>query len=327
MSQYSEAVSRLGQRNLTGDPRALFMVEFGNMVIQSYDEANDYKDLAYKKTLRGAKADTFSIIGRKRDAAEHTPGELILGGSIPQNDIVIETDNMVYDAVFIAEFDELLNHFSVREPYAHQLGQSLGALRSKRIAIMHILASRKFYVGANPVGVPQGQPNPMYFFDANMKTSASALESAFWSSKQYILENDMSGQPVNARLPHQQVLLLARNFGLAADGNAANPNAGSGNRITGELGRVVGMSVAGSNHIPKTDLTGVGPTKYQGNFSTTVGHIGNQMAVGTLESRGMQITVKDQPERLGTLLIASELYGNGILRPEMSIELATAVRS
>lgn len=327
MSQYTDAASRLGQRNLTGDPRAMFLIEFGNLVITAYDEANDYDDLRYKKTLRGAKADTFPIIGRKRDAAEHAPGELILGGTIAMNDIQIEVDNMVYDAVFIAEFDELLNHFSVREPYAHQLGQSLGSLQAKRIAIMHILASRKYYVGNTPTNVPQGQPAPTYFYDANMKTSASALETAFWSAKQFLLENDMSGQTISARLPHQQLLLLARNFGIATDGTAANPLSGSGNRITGELGQVVGMSVKGTNHIPKTDLSGVGPTKYQGNFSTTVGHISNSMAVGSLESRGMQVTVKDQPERLGTLLIASQLNGHGPLRPECSIELATAIRS
>jgi hypothetical protein len=301
-------------------------VEFGNMVITTYDEANDYDDLRFKKTITQGKSDLFSIIGRKRDAAEHTPGEEILGGQIPHNDISIDVDNMVYDAAFIADFDELLNHISVREPYAHQIGQSLGSLQAKRIAIMHILASRKYWSGGAASGVPQGQPAPTYFWDANMKTSASALETAMWSSKQFILENDMSGQKVNVRLPHQQVLLLARQFGLSS-GDVARPEAGSGNRVSGELGQMVGMKVSGTNHIPKTNLTGVGPTKYQGDFSTTVGHIGNSMAVGSLERKSMQITVKDQPERLGTLIIGSQLNGHGTLRPECSIELATAVRT
>jgi hypothetical protein len=295
------------------------------MVITSYDEINDYDDLRYVKHISQGKADTFPIIGRKRDAAEHDPGEIILGGKVEHNDVSIDVDNMVYDAIFLPEIDELLNHIEVRAPYASQLGQSLGSLQAKRIAIMHILASRKYYVAGVPTGVPQGQPAPFYISDAAMKTSASVLESAFWSSKEYILENDMSGQEVNARLPHQQVLLLARNFGLATDGTAANPNAGSGSRITGELGQIVGMRVKGTNHIPKTNIT-VGPTKYQGDFSTTVGHIGNKMAVGSLERKALQMTLKDQPERLGVLMIASQLNGHGVLRPECSIELATAAR-
>nr|WP_316651523.1 hypothetical protein [uncultured Gellertiella sp.] len=326
MSQYTDAVSRLGQRAQAGDPRALFLVEFGGMVITAYDEVNDYDSLRYVKHITQGKSDTFPIIGRKRDAAEHEPGELIIGGKIEHNDISIDVDNMVYDAVFIAEIDELLNHIDVRAPYAKQLGQSLGSLQAKRIAIMHILASRKFWVAGAPVNVPQGQPAPTYFYDAAMKTSASALESAFWQAKQFLLENDMSGQEINARLPHQQVLLMARNFGLDPSTGTQRSESGSGNRVTGELGQVVGMAVAGTNHIPKTNIT-TGPTKYQGNFSTTVGHIGNSMAVGSLERKALQMTMKDQPERLGTLLIASQLNGHGTLRAECSIELATAVRS
>lgn len=326
MSQYTDAASRPGQRAGAGDPRALFLVEFGGMVITAYDEVNDYDDLRYVKHITQGKADTFPIIGRKRDAAEHEPGELILGGTIEHNDVSITVDNMVYDAVFLPEIDELLNHIAVREPYAQQLGQSLGSLQAKRIAIMHIKASRQYYVGNTPTGVPQGQPAPTYVYDTNMKTSASVLESAFWTAKQFLLENDMSGQEINARLPHQQVLLLARNFGLATDGTAANPQSGSGSRITGELGQIVGMRVKGTNHIPKTNISS-GPSKYQGDFSTTVGHIGNRMAVGSLERKSLQMTIKDQPERLGVLMIASQLNGHGVLRPECSIELATAVRA
>lgn len=326
MSQYTDAVSRPGQRAGAGDARALFLVEFGGMVITAYDEINDYDDLRYVKHITQGRSDTFPIIGRKRDAAEHEAGELILGGKIEHNDVSIDVDNMVYDAIFLAEIDELLNHISVREPYAKQLGQSLGSLQAKRIAIMHIMASRKYWSGGSVSGVPDGQPAPTYLYDAAMKTSASALESAFWSAKQYILENDMSGQELNARLPHQQVLLLARNFGLDPTASNDRPEAGSGNRVTGELGQIVGMRVKGTNHLPKTNIT-TGPAKYQGNFTNTVGHIGNRMAVGSLERKSLQMTLKDQPERLGVLMIASQLNGHGILRPECSIELATAARA
>jgi hypothetical protein len=233
---------------------------------------------------------------------------------------------MVFDSVFIPEIDELLTHYEVRGPYATQLGQSLGSLQAKRIATMHILASRKYWTGGVAVGVPDGQPAPSYAFDANMKTSATALETAYFTAVQYLRDNDISGAENEARLPWQQVLLMARNLGMTPDVSTSRPETGSGNRVNGTLGLVAGISTTGTNFIPKTNVT-TGNSKYQGNFSTTVGHIGNRMAVGSLERKAMQITIKDQPERIGTILIASQLNGHGILRPECSFELATAVRS
>lgn len=326
MSEYTDSASRPGQKAGTGDDRALFLTEFGGMVIETYNEVMDYNDMRWIKNIQQGKSDTFPIIGRKRDAAEHEPGELILGGKIENNEVEISLDKMVYDAVFIPEIDELIAHWDNRGPYSTQLGQSLGSLQARRVAIMHILASRKFYVGASAVGVPQGQPAPGYAWNAAMKTSAAALEDGFWAAKQYLLENEISGSKPVAMLPHQQVLLLARNFGIATDGTAANDRAGSGDRVTGELGQVVGMAVKGSNHIPKVAVS-TGLAKYQGDFSTTVGHISTKMAVGSLERRGMKLVMKDQPERLGTLLIASQFNGHDVLRPEASFELATAVRA
>ncbi|WP_269929946.1 hypothetical protein [Aminobacter sp. HY435] len=326
MSEYTDAASRFGQKAGTGDDRALFLTEFGGLVINTYDETMDYMDLRWVKNITQGKSDTFPIIGRKRDASEHEAGELILGGKIESNEIEISLDKMVYDAVFIPEIDELIAHFSVREPYAKQLGQSLGSLQARRVAIMHILASRKYYVGNTPTDVPQGQPAPGYAFHANMKTSAAELEGGLWAAKEYLLVNEISGEQPVCMLPHQQVLMLARNFGFAADGTAANPQAGSGNRVEGELGKVVGFAVKGTNHLPKTNIT-TGLAKYQGNFTTSVGHVSTKMAVGSLERKAMRIVMKDQEERLGTIIIASQFNGHDVLRPEASFELATAVRA
>lgn len=324
MSDYTDAASRIGQRAGAGDDRALFLTEFGGLVITAYNENMDYMDLRWVKNIQQGKSDTFPIIGRKREAAEHEPGELILGGKIESNDIEITLDKMVYDSVFIPEIDELISHFGVREPYAKQLGQSLGSLQARRVAIMHILASRKYYVAGTPTGVPQGQPSPGYSYHANMATSATELETALFAARQYLLENEISGEQPVGKLKWAQVLLLARYFGLTSSDH--RPEAGSGNRVTGEVGKVVGFDIQGTNHMPSTNIT-TGLTKYQGNFTTTVGHVSTKMAVGSLERKAMRIVMKDQEERLGTIIIASQFNGHGVLRPECSYELATAVRS
>jgi hypothetical protein len=313
LSIYTDARAKPGAKAGTGNDRALFLTEFGGMVIQAYMELMDYQDLRFVKHITQGKADTFPIIGRKRDATEHTPGELITGGSIIHDEVLISLDNMLIDSAFIAEIDELMLHYAISEPYAKQIGQSLGSATAKRIAIMHILASRI------TVGLAD-QPTPAYFWNANLKTDAAQLERAAFLAQQYILENDMSGEKPKFMLPHQQVLLMSRYTGL----EGGEVSTGSGNRSTGTIGLVAGLQPEGTNHIPKTNIT-TGLTKYQGDFSTTVGHIGSKMAVGSLERRGMKVTMKRQDERLGTLIIGSMFNGHGTLRPECSIELRTDV--
>lgn len=312
MSIYTDGRSQPGRKGSGGaTDRDLFLVEFGGMVIQSYDEAMDYGDLRFVKNITQGKSDTFPIIGRKRDATEHVPGELIVGGSIEGNEIEITVDNMLIDSAFLAEIDTLLAHFELSAPYAKQIGQSLGTTNDRRIAIMHILASRV-------TTAAQGQPTPGYFYHADLKTSGAQLENAAYASAKYLRENDMSGEKPKIMLPHQQILLLSRYSGL----EGGPVTTGSGNRSAGTIGLIAGLQPYGTNHIPDTNIT-TGLSKYQGDFSTTVGHCSSRMAVGTLERRGLKIVMKDQDERLGTLIIGSMLNGHGKLRPECSIEWRT----
>lgn len=282
------------------------------MVIQAYDESMSYADLRYVKQINQGKSDTFPIIGRKRDASEHDPGELILGGKIEHNEREITVDNILIDSVFLADIDEMLIHYNLSEPYAKQIGQSIGSTNDKRIAIMHILASR---AASN---VPQGQPVPAYYWAADLKTNAAKIEEAAFLSHQYLLENDISGDKPKLLIPVQQYLLAARFSGM----EGGPVTTGTGNRAKATIDMIGGIVPEWSNHIPKTNIT-TGNSKYRGDFSTTVGHVSSRMAVGTLERSAMKLVMKEQEERLGTIIIGSMLNGHGILRPECSIELRT----
>ncbi len=318
MSEYTAAASRPGQKAGAGDDRALFLREFGGLVLTAYLEiVKQYDSLRWVKHITQGKSDTFPVIGKKRDASEHEPGEEIKGGKILHDEIEVTLDKMVYDSVFIPEIDELMLHYELRGPYATQLGQSLGSLQAKRIAIMHILASRSTAV--------LDMPTPSYAFAANMRTSATAIETAYFAAEEFLRTNDISGAAVEGRLPWQQYLLCARNLGLDPTRDVAREGAGSGNRVTATLGKIANIDTMGTNYIPK-GVVASGPTKYQGDFTNVVGHIGNRMAVASLERKAMQITTKDQAERLGTIMIASQLNGHGILRGECSFELATVTR-
>jgi hypothetical protein len=167
-----------------------------------------------------------------------------------------------------------------------------------------------------------GGPVPSYAFHANMKTDGAQLEEGVFKALEYIKTNDISGDAPRVMLPWQQQLLLSRYTGIDTE-----ETSGSGNRSAGTVGPIAGLAIRGTNSIPNTNYTSDPKAKYNGNFSTTVGVVMTPMAVATLKGSPIRVTMKDQPERLGTLLIGSYLEGNDILRPETSFELATAARA
>jgi hypothetical protein len=321
-NEYTDARSRPGARLDSGtDDRELFITEFGELVLEAWEEANDYGDLTYQRNITRGKSDTFPIIGRKRDAQEHEPGDIILGGTIEHNDVEITVDKIVVDSVFIAEIDQLMNHYDVMRPYATQLGQSLSTVFDRRIAIMHILASR---VTTRPYGqsatnfADGGGPLPNGYFHADVLTDPAHMEAAAYEAAKWIRRFDIGGGPLSYRMGWAQYLTLAKYTPLDE-----KQFTGTSNRANATVGRVGGVIPKASNHVPRTNVT-TGLAKYQGDFTDVMGHISNMMAVGTLNLRGLKVTMKDVPERLGTLLIASKVNGHGKLRNECSFEVATA---
>lgn len=313
MNEYTDSVSRAGSKNFGTDDRRLFLVEFGELVMQAWTQTVDYGDeLTHVRNITQGKADTFPIIGRKRDATEHEPGQIILGGEIEHNEVEITLDKILVEAVFIPEIDELMNHFDLRAPYAKQIGESLAVAYCKRIARMHILASRVTERQHARAPLPNG------YFTSDIATDPADLEQAAFAGIEWIRRWDIGGGPVQYRIPHQQYLLLAKYSALDS-----TMYSGSANRAQGTIGALAGLTPKPTNNIPRSNVT-TGLPKYQGNFSATVGHISNSMAVGTLARRGLKVVMKDQEDRLGTLLIGSKLNGHGILRPECAFEVASS---
>ena len=317
MSDYTDALSpRPGYKGAGGtDERELFLKEFGQMVLEAWNETNTFEGHCNTQSIGTGKSWQYPIIGRKRDAEEHIPGEVIKGGGIENNEIEVTLDQMIVDSAFIAEIDALMATYSLSAPYARQLGESLSTTSDKRAAIMHVLASR---VATAPY---TGGPVPSYYYDANLKTDPSKLEEWHFAAVQYIAENDVGGGTVRSFIPWQQYLLMSKYSDLDS-----KQTTGSANRAQASIGPIAGIFATGTNHLPKTNIT-TGLTKYRGDFTTSVGFISNPQAVAKLKRRAMRVTISDKDDRLGTLMIASKLEGYGILRAECSFEGATAARS
>lgn len=314
MSSLTDARTLPGKKAGGTDERELFMRNFTDYTLEAWEETFDFGDKTHVINISAGKSEVFPIIGRKRNAIEHIPGERIEGGGMEHNEVEISLDAILIDSAFIAEIDELMAHYPLSRPYARQIGESLASESNSRIGRALVNASRV------TVAPYVGGPVPSYAWNANMATDPAQLEAAAYSAVQYIRQNDTGGGEPTYWLPWQQYLLLARYTGI--DGEVTT---GSGNRSTGKVGLVAGIQPRGTNSVPKTNVT-TGRAKYQGNFTTTVGVIANPMAVGTLRRRGLRVTMDNQSDRLGTLLIGSKLEGHDKLRPECSFEVASAVR-
>jgi hypothetical protein len=309
---YTDFASRSGQTNLAGDALALFLRNNAGLLLEAWAEVNSFEGAFFSKTVRSGKSDVFPVIGRKREAFEHEPGELVIGGRVAHSEVEITLDPILVDSVFVAEIDELMNHYDTQAAYMRQLAESLSTTYDRRAATMGVLSSR---VTTPPY---TGGPTPgAAITHVNMATDMAQLENAFYTAVQRMKEQDVSGAKPIAWLRWAQYLALARYTGIDAE-----VTTGSGNRANATVGLVGGLQPRASNHLPSGNVT-TGNTKYRGDFTKTVGLICNEMAVGILNLRGMKLQVTPQPDRLGNLIIASKAVGMGRLRPECAREIGT----
>ncbi|MER9178940.1 hypothetical protein [Mesorhizobium sp. M0767] len=317
MSDYTDARTQPGQKvGGADDDRELFMRNFTDYALEAWEQTFDFGDgMTFVKNISAGKSEVFPIIGRKRNAIEHIPGEEIKGGGMEHAEVEIALDAILVESAFIAEIDEMLVHYPLSQPYARQIGESLASETNDRVGRALINASR--VAAAQYVGGPV----PGYSYHANMATDPAKLEDAAYAGVLYIRQNDTGGGKPVFWMPHQQHLLLARYTGIDAE-----VTTGSGNRAAGTVGQIGGIQPKGTNSVPNTNIA-TGRAKYQGDFTPTVGVIANGMAVGTLRRRGLRINMETQGNRLGTLMIGSKFEGHGTLRPECSFEVRTTVRA
>lgn len=308
-------IDRAGQKPGGTDDRELFARNFSDDVVQAWDETFDFKGETYVDTIDSGKSKVYPTMGKKRDAVDHIPGEEIRGGAGDHDEIEISLDHFTTDSVFIPDIDALMAKYSLAGPFHKQLGQSLASVSNYRIAATMILASRR----ATPT-VPNG-PVGGFHFHADMLTDASKLEDAAYAGAEFIRTNDVGGGVPKFWMPWKQYLLLARYTGIDTVDTS-----GSGDRAKGEVGLVGGIPPRGTNSLPKRQNNNTGLAKYRVDATNTVGMIANSLAVGTLKRRGLKVVIKDKEERLGTLIIASQLEGHGAYHGECAFEVRNLTR-
>lgn len=310
MANYSTNLSRLGQVNATGADDALFLKQFGGEVLTEFEQANVFKSRHFVRQISNGKSAQFPMIGLAT-SGYHAPGDWIDSQNINQAEQVITVDGLLVAAVFVANIDELENHYDVRGPYATELGRELARAYDKQVAITSILAAR----ASSPL---TGRAGGSSITAATMSTDADVLTAAFFTASQTLDEKYVGSEDRNAYLKPAQYYLLAQNPKLLF-----KEYGGSADISSGKVRTVSGIELVKSIHMPTTNIA-TGLTKYRGDFTKNVAIITNKWAVGTVQLADISMESDYEPRRQGTFMVSKMAVGHGVLRPDCAVELANS---
>ena len=343
MANGNTSPSRLGQVNASGNVNELFLKVFSGEILTTFEEQNVMKDLHMVRTIQSGKSAQFPVTGIAT-AGYHTAGESIADSgngylsAIKHAERVISIDDVLISSTFIANIDELKNHYDVRSIYAKELGKAL----AKRfdIATMKTLAAAAR--GTSDIGGADGTilgASTSLF--ATATASASELIDALYGVAESLDGKDVSDEGRFALLSPADyyTLITADNSAVSL---AANRDVGGvGNIATGTISQVAGINLVKSNHLStiaidnsgvatgdgsasvNNDVFGGGSAGegYNGDLSATRILAGTKEAIGTVKLLDLATESEYQIERQGTLFVAKYAMGHGVLRPECAVEV------
>ena len=317
--------SRLGLVNNTGTAyEELFLKVFSGEVLTAFAENNVFSDALHTvRTISSGKAAQFPVTGTAT-AAYHTPGNLLTGGAILHNEKVINIDDLLIAQTFVANIDELMNHYDVRSIYASELGKALAKRYDQNVAKVIANASRASTTltggsGGTVLTLANGNT-------ASSDVTGDELAAAIYDIAQAFDERDIPKTDRFVVLPPAEYYKLPESATRTISTDY-NPG-GNGSYGSGNVAQVAGIPVIMSNNISQenkppggSDANELGGSNntYAGDDSKTIGLVFHKSAVGTVKLLDLQTEMSGQDYSVmyqGTLMVAKYALGHGILRPE-----------
>ena len=313
----SMSPSRLGQANGTGATDALFLQKYSGEVLTAFNRVNVMTpDRHFVRTITEGKSASFPVTGLAV-ASEHTPGALITGQQMAQNERVITLGPLLISPVFIANIDEAMIHYDLRSIYTKQVGESLAKEMDSRILRTAVLTARAASV---VTGIPGG--STLNVGAAALTNANGALRAALFAAAQTLDEKDVPDLGSrSAYFRPAQYYTLAQDLVVLDRDYSRDPAA---DVRTGRVAEIAGIEIVKTNNLPRTNVT-TGQSRYQGNFTTTAGVVMDPSAVGTLKLMDLMTEGEYKMEYQGTLIVAKYAAEHGSLRPEAAVEISTNV--
>jgi hypothetical protein len=301
-----------GAVNSAGSDDALFLKIYGGEVLTAFAQSTQAMDKHKVRTITSGKSAQFPVMGRSSGAEYLTRGNAVTTSGIDHAESTISVDDKLVTSAFIYDYDEMKNHYDVRQEYSRQHGEELAVIFDKNVLRTGLLAARS-------ASVVTGLPGGSQLVNAAAKTDASALVDSMFAARQTLSEKNVNEDANMFLLPAQYFMLINGedriiNSDYAADGSFSDA------RVT----KVAGLSIVMTNNLPSTAITGTFNAKYDVDATDTVALIMTNSAVGTVKLQEMRSEMEWKSEYQSHVLLTSMGIGHGVLRAEGAIEIVTA---
>ena len=258
----------VGQSNLSGDKRALYLKLFSGEMFKGFQHNAIARDMVMKRTLKNGKSLQFIYTGRTT-AEYHTPGNAILGnsdGAPPVAEKTITVDDLLISSAFVYDLDETLSHYDLRSEISRKIGYAL-AEKYDRLIFRAIARGAR---SASPVSatnfVEPGGTQIRVGSTTNESDafSSAALIAAFYDAAAAMDEKGISGDGRVAVLNPRQYYELIQ----AVGSNGLVNRDAQGTALQGGNGiiEIAGIKIYKSMNIPFLGKYG---TKYGGTSGQT----------------------------------------------------------
>lgn len=262
MGSLDVTTSRYGASNGGADKWALFLKVFSGEVLSLFEQKTVMKPLITVRSISQGKSATFPLYGSLA-AKFHKPGENLLESSngylteVKFAERVLNIDGQLVAGSFVADIDELLNHWDVRGPIATEIGRQL-AYYFDRVAIHTMIAAAR--TSTAPITYKTSGNQDLVGWVDNSTVGASWSAGNFISACYNAAVNfDQKDVPEEGR-----VMLVSPDtyWKLINSGNSAisqimssDYSTGNANVAAGRLYQIAGFRLVKTPLLPNVNMT------------------------------------------------------------------------
>jgi len=308
-------VSRLGLVNNSGTGyNDLFLKVFSGEVLATFGRENQMLNMTTVRTISSGKSAQFPVTGTIA-SGYHTVGNEIVGTQVKHNEKIINIDDMLLAHAFLAEIDELKNHYDVRSIYSKEMGQALAKKVDQHLLQLIVLAS----AGASTITGGNGGSNVI---DADCKTNATSMVASIFEAVQKLDEKDVPTSDRYCVVTPDVYYQLSNIDKLVSRDFSSN----NGDFAKGQVVMVGGVRIVKSNTAvtaftdQSSAISGTNNT-----YNVDAQHVGavvfHKSAIGSVKLKDLVLENTYDPRRLGNLMTARLAMGSGILRPESAVRI------
>ena len=307
--------SRLGLVNNSGTGyNDLFLKVFSGEVLATFGRENLMLNMTTTRTISSGKSAQFPVTGTIA-SGYHTVGNEIVGTQVKHNEKIINIDDMLLAHAFLAEIDELKNHYDVRSQYSTEMGQSLAKKVDQHLLQLVVLAS----AGSATITGGNGGSNVV---DADCKTNATSMVASIFEAVQKLDEKDVPTSDRYCVVTPDVYYQLSNIDKLVSRDFSSN----NGDFAKGQVVMVGGVRIVKSNTAvtaftdQSSAISGTNNT-----YNVDAQHVGavvfHKSAIGSVKLKDLVLENTYDPRRLGNLMTARLAMGSGILRPESAVRI------